>query len=123
VAADTAAFAFENGLALRQFARGKGAAGGGLGHVAEVGDNAAGLEIVKVVRRHGGAVDAFLDDADQVGVGGGAAELAVPEVRAGNGIAFGTVTRGAIGNEEALAVLDFAGSVTALGDECAGRQK
>jgi hypothetical protein len=99
------ALALEDRLPTRGIASHR-PAGLGRGERAEVRDDALGLLVGHVRRRHGRPGHALADDRNEILVGLRGLELTAPEIDAGNLIAVRTVAIGAALSEDASAIFD-----------------
>ncbi len=101
VAARAVAFAGEDRLAAGGVSRARGRPPG---LRAQKLDDRRCLRFGKIVGRHRGVGDASQDDAHELGIGGRAAEPAVPEIDVRHDVPFGAVAFDAVFRVELLAV-------------------
>ena len=122
MAARAISFALEDGLAACRIAvAGHRSPAGGDG--VQVGQDDFGLKILQIMRRHGSAGDAILNDFDQRVFRVGLAEPPVAEIDAGHLIALRPVAENAIRAEQPPAFLDVSGSISVLRKQGYGQRQ
>ncbi len=117
MAARARALALEDRFAARGVARHRGRARVGRDRP-QIRDDVFRVDLGDVVRRHPRVRNAVPDDANEILVRRGAAELTAAQIHAGHFVAVGAVAAGARREEKASAVLDVGGGIFVLGGQC-----